>query len=69
MTDREYTSQIITILCYAANHAEAWRKALRKDAAMRDAMRAYDIDPLSNVVRENLIIEFARVFAGVLEVQ
>lgn len=69
MTDRIATKTIVAIHVHAARNIEAWRHALKTDAALAVAYRAYELDPMSNSTRELLIIEFARVFAGVLEVQ
>ena len=62
----QHTHQIITILCYAANHPQEWRNALRTDKAFALADAAFAQDQLHTGNRERLIIEFARVFAGVL---
>lgn len=69
MTDRIATREIIAIHCYAARNIEAWRHAMKTDVALATAYRAYELDPMLDSARERLIIEFARVFVGVLEVQ
>lgn len=62
MTQREHTPQIVTVLCHAANNAAAWLRAIRNDAAFAQAYRAFELDQMSNSARENLVLEFTRVF-------